>query len=134
MNSSKKLIANFINYIFCVLIQRITQSVLNFTQFYYFLVTCHGNLWWRYQYHTNYYNILVFLSYDLWIYCQWIHTYLQLFSTEWCFLQHQSVLRASGNHFINKNSWFVFSEIRFVLLLNLNCFHRHLVSNVKVLH
>ena len=134
MNSSTKLIANFIKYIFCVSIQRITQSVP-------IMVSCLGNLWWQYQYHTNCYNILVFLSYDLWIYCQYfqmnfkqIHTYLLLFSTQWCFLQHQSVLRASGNHFIYKNSWFVFSEIRFVLLLNLNCFHRHLVSNVKVLH
>ena len=87
----------FINYIFCVLIQKITQSVP-------IMVSCLGNLWLQYQYHTNCYNILVFLSYDLWIYCQYFHTHLLLFCTEWCFLQHQSVIWASGNHFINKNS------------------------------
>ena len=102
-----------------------SKGLLNQYQTYYFLVSCLGNLWWQCKYHTHCYNVLVFLSYDLWIFCQyfqmnfkWIHTYLLLFSTQWCFLQYQSVLRASGNHFINKNSWFVFSEIRFVLVLN----------------
>ena len=134
MNSSTKLIANVMNYIFCVSIQRITQSVPNFTTSWYLALEIYDGNINNIQTITIYWCFYHIISESIANILKWIHTHLLLFSTEWCFLQHQSVLRASGNHFINKNSYFVFSEIRFVLVLNLNFFHRHLVSTVKVLH
>ena len=63
MNSSTKLIANFINYIFCVSTQRITQSVPNFTTSWYLALEIYAD-------NINILHIITILWYFYYILCK----------------------------------------------------------------